>query len=63
LLQVLSNLVNELGDWKRGTDKEQQSRKPLSLQNNRLSEKQFGVLLWRQPCWLWVRGFCCCVLL
>lgn len=45
LLQVLSNLVNELGDWKKGTDKDQQFRKPLSLQNNKLSEKQFGCFI------------------
>lgn len=41
LLQILSNLVNEIGDWRKGTDKEQQSRRPLSLQSNSLSEGKF----------------------
>ncbi|MBP6867396.1 MAG: 1,4-dihydroxy-2-naphthoate octaprenyltransferase [Bacteroidales bacterium] len=40
LLQSLSNLVNELGDWKKGTDKDQSGRKSLSLQSGRLTEQQ-----------------------
>ncbi|NLA15657.1 MAG: 1,4-dihydroxy-2-naphthoate octaprenyltransferase [Bacteroidales bacterium] len=40
-LQILSNLVNELGDWKKGIDKVQLTRKPLSLQNGNITEKTF----------------------
>lgn len=45
LLQALSNLVNELGDWEKGTDKVQTSRKPLSLQSNTIKERQFKYLI------------------
>ncbi|MFA5444347.1 MAG: 1,4-dihydroxy-2-naphthoate octaprenyltransferase [Bacteroidales bacterium] len=40
LLQILSNLSNELGDWKKGTDHRQPGRKALSLQSGKLTEKQ-----------------------
>ncbi len=40
LLQILSNLSNELGDWKKGTDRQQPGRKALSLQSGKLTEKQ-----------------------
>ncbi len=40
LLQILSNLSNELGDWRKGTDRAQPGRKALSLQSGKLSEKQ-----------------------
>jgi 1,4-dihydroxy-2-naphthoate polyprenyltransferase len=40
LLQILSNLANELGDWRKGTDRLQPGRKALSLQNGKLTEKQ-----------------------
>ncbi|MDD3105261.1 MAG: 1,4-dihydroxy-2-naphthoate octaprenyltransferase [Bacteroidales bacterium] len=40
LLQILSNLANELGDWKKGTDRRQPGRKALSLQSGKLTEKQ-----------------------
>ncbi|HBG53741.1 MAG TPA: 1,4-dihydroxy-2-naphthoate octaprenyltransferase [Rikenellaceae bacterium] len=40
LLQSLSNLVNELGDWKKGIDRDQSARKSLSLQSGRLTEQQ-----------------------
>jgi len=40
LLQILSNLANELGDWKKGTDHGQPGRKALSLQSGKISETQ-----------------------
>ncbi|MDD5314277.1 MAG: UbiA family prenyltransferase, partial [Bacteroidales bacterium] len=40
LLQILSNLVNEYGDWKKGTDKEQPGRRALSLQSGKMTERQ-----------------------
>ncbi len=45
LLQSLSNLVNELGDWKKGTDKDQSGRKSLSLQSGRLTERQLIIAM------------------
>lgn len=45
LLQILSNLVNELGDWKKGTDKDQSGRKSLSLQSGRLTERQLIIAM------------------
>lgn len=40
LLQILSNLVNEWGDWMRGTDRDQSGRKALSLQSGKMTDKQ-----------------------
>ena len=45
LLQSLSNLVNELGDWKKGTDRDQAGRKSLSLQSGRLTERQLLIII------------------
>lgn len=38
-LQILANLANEWGDWRKGTDVEQTGRKTLGLQSGKLSEK------------------------
>lgn len=45
LLQILSNLVNEWGDWKKGTDRNQPGRKALSLQSGKMTEKQLMTVI------------------
>ncbi len=44
-LQILSNLANELGDWKKGTDKEQSGRQALSLQKGSLTVHTFQYII------------------
>lgn len=44
-LQILSNLANELGDWKKGTDREQSGRQALSLQKGNLTVYAFQYII------------------
>ena len=45
-LQILSNLCNELGDARKGTDSNQQERQAYGLQSGTITEKQLKGMIW-----------------